>query len=230
MCNPQRRCSPAFTLTEVRVVVVMIAILVAIFPSVVSQAKEKSVDDICMSNLSKFGVAFMMYAGDYDGWLPGHMAGEGACGAWMYKLASYVKFDHDVYRCPSDKNPGKAWYDGTNTFGLNRKGAVPEQAVRGSYGVNRKIIPYRDTPRFFQLAGFIWPSEACLMTDTKSGLSLSSPKDFSYYHFGRTGEGEDWRKICVPRHNNGYNLLYVDGHVEWFAEEFPNTDKFWLGK
>ena len=60
----------AFTLIELLVVIAIIAILAAILFPVFAQAREKARQASCQSNFKQLGVAFTMYAQDYDGGYP----------------------------------------------------------------------------------------------------------------------------------------------------------------
>lgn len=59
-----------FTLIELLVVIAIIAILAAILFPVFAQAREKARQISCVSNLDQLGLAFLMYAQDYDETLP----------------------------------------------------------------------------------------------------------------------------------------------------------------
>ena len=95
---PQR--TRGFTLLELLVVTAVIAMLASMLLPALSKAREKARQIKCMSNLKQLGLVTLMYADDYDGWLPSLWAT--GIGTWADALidSGYLKWS-DVFVCPS---------------------------------------------------------------------------------------------------------------------------------
>lgn len=75
--NSARRCLPflsdssgAFTITELLVVVAMLAVLVMVALPALAGVQNKAGRMQCANNLRQIGVGSMLYANEYRGWLP----------------------------------------------------------------------------------------------------------------------------------------------------------------
>lgn len=89
----------AFTLLEILIVVAIIALLVALLLPVFQQARKKSYEPVCTSNLRQFHVAFSLYREDY-----------GETARYQALLLPYIR-DRRVLRCPADTyKHGAAWF------------------------------------------------------------------------------------------------------------------------
>ncbi len=97
---PRRRIG--FTLIELLVVIAIIAILAAILFPVFARAREKARQITCASNLKQMGLAFFMYASDYDETFP-------MAYLWKTRLQPYIR-NKEINRCPSRKD--LPWYYG----------------------------------------------------------------------------------------------------------------------
>jgi len=66
----RKRKRGAFSLIELLVVMVIIAILIGLLMPALARAKEEARKTQCRSNLRQIGMAVMLYAGDNGGWSP----------------------------------------------------------------------------------------------------------------------------------------------------------------
>jgi len=88
----------AFTLTELLVVIGIIAVLIAILIPALSKARASSQTVSCLSNLRQIMMAFHLYAGDNKQRLPDPATAEQS---WESLLRPYL-VANDAYHCQSD--------------------------------------------------------------------------------------------------------------------------------
>lgn len=86
-----------FSLLEILVVLVVVALLFVIAFSTYGNLQDRAVSSACASNLRQIGVATMAYAADHNNYLPyyyyeaNNTGGSGAItGTWFYNLAPYL--------------------------------------------------------------------------------------------------------------------------------------------
>lgn len=102
------RAKSAFTLTEILVVIAIIAMLAAILFPVFAKARENSRRTSCQSNLKQLGFGLMMYSQDYDErTIPitrtGNLSDSPAI-SWTVALFPYTK-NRAILRCPTNTSP-----------------------------------------------------------------------------------------------------------------------------
>jgi prepilin-type N-terminal cleavage/methylation domain-containing protein/prepilin-type processing-associated H-X9-DG protein len=113
----------AFTLVELLVVIAIIGLLAALLFPVLARAREMARRTDCASNMRQIGVAFKMYAQDFDEYLPSQAPGEvagyaGVMSTWLMKLRPYYK-SADVTVCKSDTMTEPFQIPTTNTTVFN---------------------------------------------------------------------------------------------------------------
>jgi prepilin-type N-terminal cleavage/methylation domain-containing protein/prepilin-type processing-associated H-X9-DG protein len=212
----QRR---GFTLIELLVVIAIIAILAAILFPVFAQSREKARQAACLSNLRQLGMAVTQYAQDHDEtyWLGPYTATIGGrslrLGPPDY-LFPYVK-NSAVFSCPSEPED------------LDLKLFIEETQARGGcYGGSAGAWP--GTVRFF----------SCTTNRSLFGRPLSQvprPADTSVIYDGYSVCGGNppgnlaailARRGRTPRHHEGLNVAYADGHAGYRKARFDPTFSF----
>lgn len=247
----------AFTLIELLVLIAIIAILAAMLFPVYAQAKEAARKTQSLSNIKQLGLAFIMYASDYDDVLPAATI-EGAPGQtnpdnlgafhWPWLTLPYVK-SMDLYRSPSDTKE----YAGPLCFGPCRDrsnefygylwGLFPSYGLNWWYLAPDYRVPEGRNPatartlysRGVTLSQVGTPTNTVLLADSTWG----PPQDptnlvMGYYVVNPpslwTGAPPLTRTsygFVMPRHNNRANVVWVDGHANTPAIQALATEERW---
>ncbi|MGI5817592.1 MAG: H-X9-DG-CTERM domain-containing protein [Armatimonadota bacterium] len=149
--------------------------------------------------MKQLALGCMMYAQDYDEVMP-RTRSFYARTLWANEILPYVK-NEGVFRCPS-----------ADPFTWPSAGLNSASRAQMSYGYT-----WDNSSSNAMLAGIDNPSETVYLADSLG---------YMFYPEGtggteRASAGTGYR--IQPRHNEGANLGFVDGHAKWYSESAINA-------
>ena len=186
----------AFTLIELLVVIAIIAILAGMLLPALSKAKEKAKGIQCLSNSRQIGIAFMMYANDFNETLvPLEVAGAPPPGSFVAGPAT-TWWPDLLKRYQSNKNAA----DCPSVTGTNQAGVVQGASSmgRGRFGIGYNHI---------QLSYSSWWAD----NNKLYSLKLSSiKKPTETVAFADAGKVQNPRELLPDKwvEIKGWQLLY----------------------
>ena len=210
----KKKAPPGFTLTELLVVIAVIAILAALLLPALNLTKVKTLSTACLNNLRQLQVAYSVYSGDASDNLADNSAVETESGTNAWVLGNVQRYstnyDHDitggilypqikslaVYRCPASHAfihdradgpvPHNRSYSLSVWLGSNVRPGGPKKATQ-----------VKDPAEIF---AFIDENAVSIDNGTFGVHELSVANNY-------------WN-LPANRHSKGCNLSFVDGHVE----------------
>ncbi|MBC7288983.1 MAG: DUF1559 domain-containing protein [Armatimonadetes bacterium] len=213
-----------FTLIELLVVIAIIAILAAILFPVFARAREKARQASCQSNLKQIGLAWLMYATDYDGFFVNALtpcAGSESGNTWarypVYcRLNPYVK-NWQLWACPSSR-PHRA--DGSM---ICANWSIPHHWVNTAidqgwvpsnfsltYGFSEWVLSWSRPVKDAQIKR---PAQFVIGGDCM-GL-MNNPYRIAYSQVCAAACNSSYCVEDNTVHNGGSNIVFGDGHVKW---------------
>lgn len=208
-----------FTLIELLVVIAIIAILAAILFPVFAKAREKARQSSCLSNMKQFGIGILSYAQDYDERLVSYYQYNPYninLRWWGDMIQPYVK-NYQLLSCPS----------GSWTYNYARMAGDPPVLVCSyavpaiSHDANHTVIP---TLWQLGLAGIQAPAETIIVAESV-GSEIYTGGTLDYHLVDIIGFSPTLGRVA-RRHNDGFNVTFLDGHAKWYRETKPGM---WTG-
>jgi len=206
-------CYAGFTLIELLVVIAIIAILAALLLPVLGAGKRAAQSAACKSNLRQLGVAMSLYTGEFQKYplcaeitrsTPQYVL-------WESKLLPFAANNQGIFLCAANQAAPK-W---TNN---------PARPLRNpSYGYNSVGSGrYPGASQVFGLDGSGGQSAGRCLSESqlKVPSDMISLADCKPKAGGGDNDLDDLFPVnllaeLAPRHNNGENAVFCDGHVEY---------------
>ena len=230
-CEGGGGCCPgnAFTLTELLLVIAIVAILAALLMPALATAKSKSKQTACLNNLRQLVLSFQMYSADNDGKLvQNNPLAEPGGNCWVLgnmkvsadstntaiirqgKLFPYAN-QVDLYRCPTDPS------------------RVNETARVRSYSMNSWVgSRYMEThPHPSDFRTFVRDSE---LSAARPGMVWVMAEEHEAsiddaWFLVTMDDSRPFASFPATRHERSYGLNFADGHAEFYKLRDPETQQ-----
>jgi len=226
--TPDFRFRGAFTLIELLVVIAIIAILAALLMPALARAKDKARAAQCAGNLRQWGLAYRMYADDFEDYLPRRGQGVQVLAEidrptdWFNALPPYFgqpsyldladsgrrpnPGDQSVFVCPDAVAPDTTYSWATNFL---------------AYGMNMNLCPWI-LPAPTKYTEVVQPMMVVALADAPGLYASTYPSTQRY--------------SVIARHAGRVNILFLGGAVLSFKGSYVgcgvgnpgHADVLWL--
>ena len=222
-----------FTLIELLVVIAIIALLLSILLPALKEVKKQARSVICRSNVRQIGLAAILYAEDYETYVPrgAYTDDNGERFVWFNQFLPYLgeKDNTDdyrevkIYRCPDfpDKKQTVCYVINSWTF----SGSSDTMGVE--VNAETKLRTFM-RPQF---TVYLADNEdggwrPIIEDDNSTGLNTIDVWLPTHLPDSPVEVGQPGRRVAKERHKKGSNYLFLDWHVEYIATKDMSI-KYW---
>lgn len=218
--NRPRNLFPAFTFIELLLVIALIALLAGLLLPALGNAKNKAHHVTCAGNQKQLGLSMLMYAGDWDDFLPCPKNSYGDQATWFYAIDPYVLnlLPPDTATLPQQIAPVKQdplWLTFDPVARVNWRTIKMNRKLIGSSnnvgGVNASLANI--SPTYRRIATIEKISTTPLLLDGRVEETTAAGDKSRY---------DAWETYAGLRHFNGANILFLDGHFLWCNQGTPS--------
>lgn len=226
------QASRGFTLIELLIVIAIIAILASMLLPAFGKAKSKAQCTSCQNNLKQIQIAWMVYPGDNNDWMPpdrlvldspGFRSDKGSWvvgNAWKDLTTSNTMAgvifsavnSAQVYRCPADSSKVKDHPELGRTRSYSLSIWLNATANTGT-----AIDEINGVPEMLRkLSGLPGPGPSRIFVLAEVHEEMIDSGAFSLLNPWWPGGAVLWDDLPADRHNNGCNASFADGHVGYW--------------
>jgi len=207
----------SFTLIELLIVIAIIAILAALLLPALSVAKSAGRSAACKGNLRQIGIALSLYTGEFQKYPLAAASTQPSSGGtyvlWDQKLLPFAANNRDLFLCPADPKAAK-WTNNVSLpqpnpcYGYNFAGSGRYPPVGPSLGLDGGS-DNRGGTVYLAEQQVKTPSDMIAVADAnrRTGGSDNDLDDLFAINL--------LAALAPPRHNQGANVVFCDGHVEY---------------
>ncbi|OGV37198.1 MAG: hypothetical protein A2020_08430 [Lentisphaerae bacterium GWF2_45_14] len=212
-----------FTLIELLVVISIIAILASLLLPALSRAREMAKQSLCKNNLRQIFTASMLYASDYNSFLPDGNNGNvyGLTGDWVeyVNVPEFQPSPRGIFLCPSAETiSGVTSYRSSYAVTCLDSGWLPDAPEYGGWLYMDTVNHSRRCNRI--LSGSILMYSRSLFRVTWAPY-YASGLPFSFLANMLPGESS----APSYNHNNADNFLFLEGNVQSYKSPLKASNQ-----